>query len=70
MTENSSKIQGKFYLIKHECLRVCRELTPAQRDVLDDLIHLFGHPNLAKLAMAQATCLESGIAVTFEEVKP
>lgn len=33
-------------------------------------IHLFGHPNLAKLALAQATCSEFGITVTFEEVQP
>ena len=31
-------------------------------------IHLFGRPNLAKLALAQATCSEFGITVTFEEV--
>ncbi|MBD1808534.1 MarR family transcriptional regulator [Microcoleus sp. FACHB-SPT15] len=30
-----TKIQGKFYPLKHdEWLRACRELTPAQRDVL------------------------------------
>lgn len=33
-------------------------------------IHLFGRPELAKLALAQATCSEFGITVTFEEVKP
>ena len=32
---NNSKIQGKFYPLQHEeWLRACRELTPAQRDVL------------------------------------
>ncbi|MDZ8226926.1 MAG: MarR family transcriptional regulator, partial [Nostoc sp. ChiVER01] len=30
-----TKIQGKFYPLQHEeWLRACRELTPAQRDVL------------------------------------
>ncbi|MBE9216725.1 hypothetical protein IQ247_29415 [Plectonema cf. radiosum LEGE 06105] len=32
-------------------------------------IHLFGRPDLAKLALAQATCSEFGITVTFEEVE-
>ncbi|WP_460205471.1 hypothetical protein [Scytonema sp. NUACC21] len=32
-------------------------------------IHLFGKQDLAKLALAQATCLEFGVAVTFEEVQ-
>lgn len=31
-------------------------------------IHLFGRPDLSKLALAQATCSEFGITVTFEEV--
>lgn len=31
-------------------------------------IHLFGKQNLAKLALAQGTCSEFGITVTFEEV--
>jgi hypothetical protein len=35
MTQNSSKIQGKFYPLQHdEWLKACRELTPAQKDVL------------------------------------
>ncbi|MHC5673595.1 MarR family transcriptional regulator [Nostoc sp.] len=35
MTQNSSKIQGKFYPLQHEeWLYACRELTQAQRDVL------------------------------------
>ncbi|MFB2767903.1 MarR family transcriptional regulator [Pelatocladus sp. BLCC-F211] len=35
MTQNGVKIQGKFYPLQHEeWLRACRELTPAQRDVL------------------------------------
>lgn len=69
MTQNSSQIQGKLYPIQHEeLLKACRELTPTQRDVLDDGIHLFGHPNLAKkLALAQATCLEFGMTATVEE---
>jgi len=33
-------------------------------------IHLFGRPDLAKLAQAQATCSEFCITVTFEEVQP
>lgn len=33
-------------------------------------IHLFGRCDLAKLALAQATCSEFGITVTFEEVQP
>jgi hypothetical protein len=33
-------------------------------------IHLFCHPNLAKLALAQASCSEFGITVTFLEVQP
>lgn len=71
MTQNSSKIQGKFYPLQHEeWLYACRELTQAQRDVLDDRIHLFGRSDLAKLALAQATCLEFRITVTFEEVRP
>jgi len=32
-------------------------------------IHLFGKHDLAKLALAQATCSEFGISVTFEEVQ-
>ncbi|WP_414590052.1 hypothetical protein [Scytonema sp. PCC 10023] len=32
-------------------------------------IHLFGRPDLTKLALAQATCSEFGITVTFEEVE-
>lgn len=32
-------------------------------------IHLFGNQDLAKLALAQATCSEFGITVTFEEVQ-
>ena len=32
-------------------------------------IHLFGRVDLAKLALAQATCSEFGITVTFEEVQ-
>jgi DNA-binding MarR family transcriptional regulator len=32
-------------------------------------IHLFGRCDLAKLALAQATCSEFGITVTFEEVQ-
>lgn len=32
-------------------------------------IHLFGRPDLAKLALAQATCSEFGVTVTFEEVE-
>ncbi len=32
---NNSKVQGKFYPLQHEeWLRACRELTPAQKDVL------------------------------------
>lgn len=31
-------------------------------------IHLFGKPDLTKLALAQDTCSEFGVAVTFEEV--
>lgn len=61
MTQNSSQIQHE------ELLKACRELTPTQRDVLDDGIHLFDHPNLAKLALAQATCLEFGMTATVEE---
>ncbi|MBF1990815.1 MarR family transcriptional regulator [Fischerella thermalis] len=35
MTQSNPKIQGKFYPLQHEeWLRACRELTPAQRDVL------------------------------------
>ncbi|WP_375490885.1 MarR family transcriptional regulator [uncultured Nostoc sp.] len=35
MTQPNSKIQGRFYPLKHEeWLKACRELTPAQRDVL------------------------------------
>ncbi|MHC5731672.1 MAG: MarR family transcriptional regulator, partial [Nostoc sp.] len=35
MTQNSSKIQGKFYPLQHdEWLKACLELTPAQKDVL------------------------------------
>jgi hypothetical protein len=35
MTQNNTKIQGKFYPLQHdEWLRACRDLTPAQRDVL------------------------------------
>jgi hypothetical protein len=35
VTQTNSKIQGKFYPLQHEeWLRACRELTPAQRDVL------------------------------------
>ncbi|OUL23989.1 hypothetical protein BV378_20385 [Nostoc sp. RF31YmG] len=35
MTQSTTKIQGKFYPLQHEeWLRACRELTPAQRDVL------------------------------------
>jgi DNA-binding transcriptional ArsR family regulator len=33
-------------------------------------IHLFGRSDLAKLVLAQATCSEFGITVTFEEVQP
>jgi hypothetical protein len=33
-------------------------------------IHLFGYPNLGKLALIQATCSEFGITVTFEELQP
>jgi|GEM_PF-6232586 len=69
MTQSTTKIQGESYpLQQEEWLHACRELTQAQRDVLDERIHLFSHPNLAKLALAQATCLEFGITVTFEEV--
>jgi hypothetical protein len=32
-------------------------------------IHLFGQSDLAKLALAQATCSEFDITVTFEEVQ-
>jgi Fe2+ or Zn2+ uptake regulation protein len=32
-------------------------------------IHLFGSPDLAKLVLAQSTCSEFGITVTFEEVR-
>lgn len=32
-------------------------------------IHLFGHPDLAKLALAQATCSEFEITVTFEKME-
>ena len=32
-------------------------------------IHLFGKQDLSKLALAQATCSEFGITVTFEEVQ-
>ncbi|NJL80425.1 MAG: hypothetical protein HC917_19340 [Richelia sp. SM2_1_7] len=32
-------------------------------------IHLFGHSDLQKMALAQATCSEFGITVTFEEVE-
>ncbi|QLE59771.1 helix-turn-helix domain-containing protein [Nostoc sp. TCL26-01] len=35
MTQQTSKIQGRFYPLQHEeWLKACRELTPAQRDVL------------------------------------
>ncbi|AFZ28517.1 hypothetical protein Cylst_6280 (plasmid) [Cylindrospermum stagnale PCC 7417] len=35
MTQPNSKIQGRFYPLQHEeWLKACRELTPAQRDVL------------------------------------
>ncbi len=35
MTQNNSRIQGKFYPLQHEeWLKACRELTPAQKDVL------------------------------------
>lgn len=35
VTQPNSKIQGRFYPLKHEeWLKTCRELTPAQRDVL------------------------------------
>lgn len=35
MTQTNSKIQGRFYPLQHEeWLKACRELTPAQRDVL------------------------------------
>ena len=35
VTQPNSKIQGRFYPLKHEeWLKACRELTPAQRDVL------------------------------------
>lgn len=35
MTQNNSRIQGKFYPLQHEeWLRACWELTPAQKDVL------------------------------------
>ncbi len=35
MTQNHSRIQGKFYPLQHEeWLQACRELTPAQKDVL------------------------------------
>ncbi|WP_211178416.1 MULTISPECIES: hypothetical protein [Brasilonema] len=33
-------------------------------------IHLFGRTDLAKLALASATCEEFNVVVTFEEVKP
>lgn len=33
-------------------------------------IHLFGHSDLTKLVLAQATCSEFDITVTFEEVQP
>ncbi|MDR9900489.1 MarR family transcriptional regulator [Aetokthonos hydrillicola Thurmond2011] len=32
-------------------------------------IHLFGRPDLTKLALAQATCTEFSVTVTFEEVR-
>lgn len=35
MTHNNPKIQGKFYPLQHEeWLRACRELNPAELDVL------------------------------------
>jgi DNA-binding MarR family transcriptional regulator len=35
VTQQSPKIQGRFYPLQHEeWLKACRELTPAQRDVL------------------------------------
>ncbi|WP_211293113.1 MarR family transcriptional regulator [Brunnivagina elsteri] len=35
MTQNSSKIQGKFYPLQHEeWLRACRDLKPAEKDLL------------------------------------
>jgi DNA-binding MarR family transcriptional regulator len=35
MTQNTTKIQGKFYPLQHEeWLRACRELKPAQKDLL------------------------------------
>jgi hypothetical protein len=68
MTQNSSQIQGKFYPLQHEeWLYACQDLSQAQRDGVDDRFHLFGHPNLAKLALSQATCLEFGMTATVEE---
>lgn len=41
-----TKIQGKFYPLKHEeWLRACRELTPAQKDVLYYIRTLSPHNN-------------------------
>ena len=34
------------------------------------LIHLFGHANPAKLALAQSSSADFGIVVTFEEIQP
>ncbi|BAZ36666.1 hypothetical protein NIES4101_25860 (plasmid) [Calothrix sp. NIES-4101] len=66
MTQNSTKIQGKFYPLQHEeWLRTCRELKPAELE----LIHLFGHRDLAKLTFAQSTDLKFGINMNFEEVQ-
>ncbi|WP_414623823.1 hypothetical protein [Calothrix sp. CCY 0018] len=68
MTHNTTKIQGKFYPLTPDVAKKPKKakLTAAEWRFWTYLVEL----NNSKLALAQATCLEIGITVTFKEVQP
>jgi hypothetical protein len=61
MTQNNQKIQGKFYPLQHEeWLRACRELTPAQRDVLYYIRTIDPYNQGVDINCAEIACQLSG----------
>ncbi|WP_460202977.1 hypothetical protein [Scytonema sp. NUACC21] len=70
MTQNNSRIQEGFYLLQHEeWLKALRKLKPSAFILKHSKrIHLCGKSDLTKLALAQATCSEFNVTVTFKEV--
>jgi len=64
-------MSNNFYPLTLQTLEklLLANLTAAEWRFWSYRIHLFGKQDLAKLALAQATCSEFGITVTFEEVQ-